>query len=141
MYLHEHGSKSSSVSLSVCGLIKLTSWLWRTAAHQLELEVVGAKILALQVLEQLPESRTNCVSAVQAVSIQGLFNLEVFVLTHGGRLDQVELEAETQSVSLKRYKMAFIQGCEKKGRQHVNSCLTIMPDTITNLKKKKKLDC
>lgn len=138
MYLHEHGSKSSSVSLSVCGLIKLTSWLWRTAAHQLELEVVGAKVLALQVLEQLPESRTNCVSAVQAVSIQGLFNLEVFVLTHGGRLDQVELEAETQSVSLKRYKMAFIQGFEKKGRQHVNSCLTIMPDTITNLKKKKK---
>lgn len=64
---------------------------------ELEVEVVGAKTLALQVLQQLSESGTKCISAVQAESIGGLFNLEVLILTHRTRLPQVELDAERES--------------------------------------------
>lgn len=62
--------------------LKLTSWLWRAAAQQLEVYVVGAKTLALQVLQQFPESGSKCLSAMQTESIGGHFNLEVFILTH-----------------------------------------------------------
>lgn len=41
-----------------------TSRLWGAAANQLELEVVGTKALALQVLKQLPESGPQCFSAI-----------------------------------------------------------------------------
>lgn len=79
--------------MSVCTQIKLTSWLWRAAAQQLEVQVVGAKILTFQVLEQLPEGGPERVSAVQTESIGGLFDLEVLILTNGTRLHQVELGA------------------------------------------------
>lgn len=75
----------------------LTSWLWRAAAQQLEMEVVGAKALALQVLQQLPESGTKCLSAVQAEPFGGHLNLEVFILANRTRLPRVDLDAERES--------------------------------------------
>lgn len=74
--------------------VALTSGLRRAAAHQLEVVVVRAEILALQMLEQLPEGGPNCVGAVQVVAFGGLFNLEVFILAHNGRLDHVELRGK-----------------------------------------------
>lgn len=84
------------VTFCVCGRIKLTSRLWGAAVQKLEVEVVGAKTLALQVLQQLPESVTKRLRAVQAVSIVGHFDLEVLILTYRTRLPQVDLEGERE---------------------------------------------
>lgn len=82
-----------AVSLSMSDRIKLTSGLWRAAVLQLELEVICAKALALQVLQQLNERGTKRLSAVQAKPVAGHLNLEVLILTHRTRLIQVDLEA------------------------------------------------
>lgn len=69
----------------------LTSGLRRAAAHQLEVVVVRAEVLALQMLEQLSKSGPDRVGAVQVVAFGALFDLEVFILEHKGRLHHVEL--------------------------------------------------
>lgn len=79
------------------GSVALTSGLRRAAAHQLEVVVFRAKVLALQMLEQLPEGGPNRVGAVQVVAFGGLFNLEVFILAHDGGLDHVELWGGSQT--------------------------------------------
>lgn len=97
--LHVFLSRSACLSLFyVCGCIKLTSRLWGAAAEQLELEVVGAETLALQVLQQLPESGPQCISAVQTVPFRGHLNLEVLILLHRTRLLQVNLIGDKERI-------------------------------------------
>ncbi len=74
-------SKLQSLSMSVEGNER-TSRLWRAAAQQLEVKVVRAKTLALQVLQQLTESGSKRLSAMQAEPIGGRFDLEILILSH-----------------------------------------------------------
>lgn len=84
---------------SACDRNKLTSWLWRAAAEQLEVEVISAKTLALQVFQELGQSGPKCVCAVQAEALRGLFDLEVLVLTNRPRFPQINLNRERQSLN------------------------------------------
>lgn len=65
--------------------------------QQPELEVVGAKALALKVLQQFSESGPKRLSAVKAEPIGSHLNLEVLILTHRARLIQVDLDVERES--------------------------------------------
>jgi len=71
----------------------VTSGLRGAAAQQLEVQVVGAEALALQVLQQLHQAGPERLGAVQTEPAGGHLDLEVLVLAHGARLPQVHLDA------------------------------------------------
>lgn len=79
---------------SVQGCDEFTSRLWGAAAEQLELQVVGAEAVTLQVLQQLLESGPQSVRAVQTEAFFGHVDLEVLVLANGAGLLQVDLDEE-----------------------------------------------
>lgn len=71
--------------------------------EQLELEIVSSKALALQVLQQLPESEAQRVCAVQPETFGTHFNLEVFILSHSTRLlDVLEINMNERRVKHNR---------------------------------------
>lgn len=73
-----------------------TSWQWRAAAQQPEVQVVCAKALTPEVLQQLSQIGPEGLRAVEAEPVGAFLDLEVLVVAHGTRILLVDLEAKTE---------------------------------------------